>query len=195
MRRRSPSVRHEPRRPHCPPLAAVAVLCFLAALGLTAAPAAACCTAVVCPYCVNSSSQCVCGTPPNCSWNKPCAVCNTFGCNCNVQCGMWSVTSGSQCVYNPTCNSAEAKTVAQARFDEVDTNHDGKISPDEMAAWLHKQKPSWLKHLDKKSLPANLKATKANEKALFKWAFDQVDSNHDGSIDPAEFDQSLGPGK
>jgi hypothetical protein len=195
MRRRSPSVRHEPHGPHWLSLAAAAAVAALAALVLTAAPAAACCTAVVCPYCVSSSDNCVCGTPPSCSWDKPCAVCNVFGCNCNVPCGMWSLTSGNQCVYYPKCDSAEAKTLAKARFDEIDTNHDGKISPEEMAAWLHKQKPSWLKHINPKSLPANLKATKANEKALMKWEFDLADANHDGYIDPAEFDQSLGPGK
>src|SRR5436305_9967253 len=94
----------------------LAVCLGVAALVLFAGPASACCTALPCPYAISSSSKCV-GGP-----NMP--VCNTFGCNCNVQCGMYTFTTNLTCVFSPTCSDSAA---AKTRFDEVDADHDGKI--------------------------------------------------------------------
>jgi Ca2+-binding EF-hand superfamily protein len=144
---------------------------FAAALLLSAGPASACCTAVLCPYAVSSSSQCVGGT------NMP--VCNIAGCNCNVQCGMytWDTTGG--CHFSTTC-SLEAANDAKARFDEIDADHNGKISLAELDAWGAKQK----------DLAKNMKAK--DLKASLKSGFAKADKNHDGSITPAELDDSLG---
>ena len=158
-----------------------AACAFIAALVLFAGPAAACCTAVVCPYAISSSSQCV-GGP-----NMP--VCNTFGCNCNTQCGMYTFTTNLTCVFSATC-SLDAANAPQARFDAVDTNHDGKISAAEADAWAGKQ-TDWLKNVK----TPGLKAASKSEADIMKAGFAQADKNHDGSITPAEFDSSLAPAK
>jgi hypothetical protein len=155
---------------------------FVAVLVLFAGPAAACCTAVVCPYAISSSSQCV-GGP-----NTP--VCNTFGCNCNTQCGEYAYVVPSSCSFYPTCSSDAAKSAAKGRFDEVDTNHDGKISAAETEAWARKQ-TDWLKNVKTKGL----KTASKDEAGIVKAGFAQADKNHDGSITPAEFDSSLAPAK
>lgn len=164
----------------------VAAGMFVASLVLFAGPAGACCTAVVCPYCVSSSSQCVCGP------QHP--VCNVFACNCNVQCGMWTPDFNTGlCYFSPTCDGAAAAR-AQERFKEIDANNDGKISHDEAWAWVVKKRgESWLTGFAKGELPAQTKAT--DEKATFRFAFDKVDTDHDGSISPGEMDASLAPKK
>ncbi|HEY0510378.1 MAG TPA: EF-hand domain-containing protein [Thermoanaerobaculia bacterium] len=154
----------------------------VAALVLFAGPASACCTAVVCPYAISSSNNCV-GGP-----NTP--VCNTFGCNCNPQCGEYAFVVPSSCSFYPTCDSAAARTGVQARFDEIDANHDGKISAAEAEAWAGKQK-DWMKNVKTK----DLKAAGKSEKDILKAGFAKADKNHDGSITPAEFDSSLAPAK
>jgi Ca2+-binding EF-hand superfamily protein len=151
---------------------------FVAALVLLAGPASACCTAVVCPYAISSSSQCV-GGP-----NMP--VCNTFGCNCNTQCGMYTATTNLTCVFSGTCSS-DAANAPQARFDEIDADHDGKISLAEADAWAGKQK-DWTKNVKTK----DLKGAGKDEAGIVKAGFAKADKNHDGSITPAEFDSSLG---
>lgn len=163
------------------------VLISVVAWGFAAVPASACCTVVLCYFCEGSNAGCL-----GCGSRQP--ACNMAGCNCDNLCGRKTVEDFS-CVLVTPCESSDARRQAQARFDEIDTSHDGKISPDEMETWLHKQKTSWLERIAKKSLPANLEATKANEKALLKWAFDQVDTDHDGFIEPAELDSSLGAPK
>jgi hypothetical protein len=147
---------------------------FAAALLLSAGPASACCTAIVCPYAVSSSSQCV-GGP-----NMP--VCNVFGCNCNVQCGEFAALTTGQCHFNPTCSTTAAMADTKARFDEIDADHDGKISAAEAEAWAAKQK-DWAKTVNTKDLKGAKDPVKAG--------FAKADKNHDGSITPAEFDSSL----
>jgi hypothetical protein len=145
---------------------------LLAALVLFAGPASACCTAVVCPFAVSSSSNCV-GGP-----NTP--VCNVFGCNCNTQCGEYAYVVPNSCSFYPTCDSAAARSSAQARFDEIDTNHDGKVSLAELQAWAPNQK-DWAK---------NVKSGKD-----LKAGFSKTDKNRDGTVTAAEFDVSLAPAK
>jgi EF hand domain-containing protein len=140
---------------------------FAAALLLLAGPASACCTAIVCNYAISSSNNCV-GGP-----NTP--VCNVAGCNCNVQCGMYTFSTNLQCHFSTPCESNDA----QARFDEIDADHDGKISAAELDAWGAKQK-DLAKNVKSKDLKATLKS-----------GFAKADKNHDGSITPAEFDSSL----
>jgi hypothetical protein len=146
-------------------------------------PAQACCTATVCSWCSSSSRSCVCGA------HTP--VCNIFACNCNVQCGEYNVNilHRDHCVFNPTCSSAAARAGAQARFDEIDADHDGKVSRDESLVWLQKQKTSWLTRVNNKELPANLRGAK--EEDVFGFEFNQVDANKDGYIQPGELDASL----
>lgn len=157
------------------------VVLFVAALTLLAGPASACCTSIICPFCVSSSSNCVCGS------QQP--VCNIFGCNCNVQCGEWTPNNNGLCYFYPTCDTSAARNSAQARFDEVDANHDGKISQDEAAAWAAKQK-DWDKNVKSK-----VKAAGKTQKDTVKAGFGLADKNHDGAVTPDEFDSGLAGAK
>jgi len=141
---------------------------FAAALLLSAGAASACCTAIVCPYAISSSSKCV-GGP-----NMP--VCNVAGCNCNLPCGMYTASTDLKCHFSTPCDSSDA----QARFDEIDTDHNGKISAAELDTWAAKQK----------DLAKNVKSK--DLKATVKSGFAKADKNHDGAITPDEFDSSLG---
>ncbi len=165
----------------------IATCLFMLGMMLSPSPAAACCTSTLCEFCISGSSNCVCGA------QEP--VCNVFACNCNLPCGMNTYNTNNKCYFSTPCESDAAKQVAKARFDEIDTNHDGKISHEEMSAWAHKQKKPWLSHVDKTSLPAGMKATKANEAAVLKYEFDQMDTDHNGFITPDEFDRSLAASK
>lgn len=157
----------------------IAVCFTLGALALFAPAAEACCTALPCPYCVSSSNNCVCAaqTP----------VCNLAGCNCNKQCGEWSVQlSPAKCIFNPTCSTADA----QARFDSIDANHNGKISKDELTAYLAAQ-PDWLKNTNRKSFPSKLRGADAKHAAVVAYGFKKMDKNGNGAVSPAEFDSGL----
>lgn len=157
-------------------------LLVLTALVVLPAIATACCTAVVCAYCISSSSNCVCGS------QMP--VCNVFGCNCNNQCGAFTAGTNLQCYFSPSCDSAEAKADAKARFDEVDGNKDGAISKDEAWAWAQKQKNP-LK-VNESDLPENLRSSSASQQDIAGAGFALADADKNGTISPAEFDSSLG---
>ncbi|HWM91328.1 MAG TPA: hypothetical protein VN493_11220 [Thermoanaerobaculia bacterium] len=156
---------------------------FVAALILLPGMAAACCTAVVCPYCISSSNNCVCGN------QMP--VCNTFGCNCNNQCGAFTAGTDLKCYFSTPCDSAAAKADAQARFDEVDGNKDGKITKDEAWVWTQKQKNPL--NVNKSDLPAGLQGKDAKQQDIAGAAFDKADADGNGTVSPAEFDSSLAP--
>lgn len=141
---------------------------LLAALVLLPGIAAACCTAILCPYCVSSSSNCVCGS------EMP--VCNAFGCNCINQCGAFAAGTDLKCYASTVCDSD-----AKARFDEVDGDKDGTISKDEAWIWARKQKN-----------PLNVPAVDAKPQEVMSTAFDKTDADGNGTISPAEFDSSLG---
>lgn len=157
---------------------AAAIVVIAAALFPT--PAEACCTSTLCPYCVNSSSSCKCGS------QMP--VCNTFGCNCNTQCGEWTASTDGYCYFSPTCGDSASRLAARKRFDEIDTNHDLKISPDEGWAWVEangQTGPSLLKELPEK-------LTSGSDADVYRYEFGQTDADGDGYVSPAEFDSSLG---
>ncbi|MEA2563833.1 MAG: hypothetical protein QOH06_5337 [Acidobacteriota bacterium] len=138
--------------------------------------AAACCTAILCPYCISSSGNCVCGS------EMP--VCNAFGCNCSNQCGAFAAGTDLKCYAAAVCDSD-----AKARFDEVDGDKDGTISKDEAWIWARKQKNPL--NLSKSDLPEILLAADAQPQAVAGIAFDKTDADGDGMISPAEFDSSL----
>jgi hypothetical protein len=155
-------------------------LLVLAALVLLPAMAAACCTAILCPYCISSSSSCVCGS------DMP--VCNAFGCNCNEQCGAFAAGTDLKCYASTLCDSD-----AKARFDEVDGDKDGTISKDEARVWARKQKNPL--NVSKSDLPEILLAADAQPQDVADvadMAFDKTDADGNGTISPAEFDSSLG---
>jgi hypothetical protein len=154
----------------------------LAALVLLPGMAAACCSSTLCPTCVSSSNNCVCGN------QMP--VCNIFACNCNNQCGAFTYATNNLCYFSTPCDSSAAKADAQARFNEVDANKDGKISQDETWAWSQKQTRSLV--ANKSELPQNLTAAGAKAQDTVTFGFKKADANGDGSITPAEFDSSLG---
>jgi hypothetical protein len=141
--------------------------------------AAACCTAIVCPYCVSGRSDCVCGP------QQP--VCNVAGCNCNVQCGEWTYNTNNTCYFSPTCGSS---ATAQERFNTADANHDGKISKAEVETFVAAQ-DHWMKNINHKHLPKNLQGKNVTAKQIADYGFQQMDKNHDGSVSPAEFDKDL----
>lgn len=66
---------------------------------------------------------------------------------------------------NGQLTKAELQDAIKKRFDEADTNHDGKLSMDEIKAWR-----------------------KAQREKREKAAFDRVDTNHDGGLSQSELD-------
>ena len=160
-------------------------LLVAAALILLPGLAAACCTAIVCPYCISSSSNCVCGS------QMP--VCNTFGCNCNNQCGAFTAGTDLKCYFSTPCESDAAKADAKARFDEVDGDKDGKITKDEAWVWAQKQKNP-LK-VNESDLPENLRSANASQQDVAGVGFALADADKNGTISPAEFDSSLAEAK
>jgi hypothetical protein len=152
-------------------------LLVLATLALLPGMAAACCTAIICPYCVSSSDNCVCGSET--------PVCNAFGCNCNNECGAFAAGTDLKCYASISCDSD-----AKARFDEVDGDKNGTISKDEAWVWARKQKNPL--NLSKSDLPEILLAAEPKPQEVMSAAFDKADTDANGTISPAEFDSSLG---
>jgi len=150
---------------------------ILAALVLLPGMAAACCTAILCPYCVSSSGKCVCGN------EMP--VCNAFGCNCNNLCGAFAAGTDLNCYASTSCDSD-----AKARVDEVDGDKDGMISKSETWVWARKQKNPL--NVSRSDLPEILLAADAKSQEVVSIAFDKTDADGNGTISPAEFDSSLG---
>lgn len=74
-------------------------------------------------------------------------------------------------VSRPTMSAGAAE-----RFREIDTNHDGRLSFDEVKAWAAKHGT----HLSDSEL---------------KKKFDEIDANQDGAIHPTEFDTPAKPAK
>lgn len=149
----------------------------LAVLVMLPGMAAACCTAILCPYCISASSSCACGN------EMP--VCNAFGCNCNTECGAFAAGTDLKCYASALCDSD-----AKARFDEVDGDKDGAISKDEARVWAGKQKNPL--NVSKSDLPEILLAAEPKPQDVSDIAFEKTDADGNGTISPAEFDSSLG---
>lgn len=71
----------------------------------------------------------------------------------------------------------------QAHFNEMDANHDGKVTPEEREAFNAK-----LRARMGGGMHAPKDLTLADEQARATRMFDLVDTNHDGKIDAAERD-------
>jgi len=69
----------------------------------------------------------------------------------------------------------------QARFKEMDANHDGKVTPEEREAFNAAMRARMGGRM---RTPKDL--TLADEQARATRLFDLVDTNHDGKIDAAE---------
>jgi len=95
-------------------------------------------------------------------------------------------------------DKTEAQAMHEKHFDEMDTNHDGKLSKDEIAACKH----SGMKNsMHEKGTQAFNKADKdsdgtldrAEAKALPHVAknFDAIDADKDGTVDREEIHQFM----
>jgi hypothetical protein len=152
----------------------------------------ACCTDTSCNFCISSSYSCSgrCDSSYSCvvTWNP---VCNMFGCDCDnsgttCQCGQ-SVSGSCQPV---NCCNSSSDAVAKERFKQVDTDGDGKISREETRKWLVKIfGADWKRHVDKDDVAAG-----KTEARILEIIFDRTDKNHDMSITPDEFDNTLTAG-
>ncbi len=86
----------------------------------------------------------------------------------------------------------EAKALPRlaARFDEIDTNHDNQISPDELRAFHEKRRDAmsaahWKKIDTNGDGRVSLEEAKANAPRLAEH-FKEIDTNGDGFITPDE---------
>lgn len=70
----------------------------------------------------------------------------------------------------------------QARFQAMDTNHDGKVSPEERAAY----QAAMRAQMGGGRMAPERDLTLTDEQARAARMFDMVDTNHDGKIDAAE---------
>lgn len=80
----------------------------------------------------------------------------------------------------------EAVAAADARFDALDTNHDGVVSPDEMRAGMPPMPPMPQGAGASPPPPAMPPLTRQQFHDRALRPFDRIDANHDGKIDQAE---------
>lgn len=87
---------------------------------------------------------------------------------------------------------AEGIAQAQARFDAMDTNHDGTVTPDERAA---ARAAMWAKRgggtgdapaMNRGGNNGGRTLTRADATARAGARFDRMDTNHDGKLDATE---------
>lgn len=81
-----------------------------------------------------------------------------------------------------TVSKADAEKAAAARFDQLDTNHDGTLSADEIAA-----APGGGRGLGRMGANGGT-VGKADFLAAQAQRFDRQDANHDGQLTKAERD-------
>lgn len=170
----------------------VTILCVAFFILVCATSAHAICLAPCHDHCIGTCS-CIAHPTPDCN-------CNIFGCNCD--CCKQKFCSGTCFCQNsaaalsapadpaiPVCSCgsccgrdaalfAPAPTPGQ-RFQDIDTNHDGKISFDEMVEYMRRDPE--LKPL--------LQAFTADE--LRAKYFTPLDKNGDGVLEPEELDRDL----
>lgn len=88
---------------------------------------------------------------------------NIFCCNCEGTC-----RSGNCSV----CTDCGSSIFTRKRFDAIDRNRDGALSRAEVSAWIKETKS-------------------ARTPAEVRKGFDRADANHNGRIEPVEFDKTL----
>jgi ABC-type glycerol-3-phosphate transport system substrate-binding protein len=83
---------------------------------------------------------------------------------------------------NGVITRAEMLADVDARFKEMDANHDGKVTPQERAAFHEAMRARMASKagVDAKVLTLDEEHARANR------MFDMMDTNHDGKIDAAE---------
>jgi Ca2+-binding EF-hand superfamily protein len=80
----------------------------------------------------------------------------------------------------------EMRTAAAERFDKIDTNHDGKLTADELEA-AHRE--AQAKHFAAKDTDKDGKLSRAEVAKMPDAMFARLDANHDGFLTPDELAQ------
>ena len=87
---------------------------------------------------------------------------------------------------------AAALPMIAKHFDEIDANHDGQITADELRAFHEKRRAEHFKKIDTNGDGKISKAeAQANAPRLFEH-FDQLDANKDGFLTPDELQAAHG---
>ena len=87
---------------------------------------------------------------------------------------------------NGVVTRSEMRTTAGEHFDKVDTNHDGKLTAEEMQA-AHRERAA--KHFAAKDTDKDGKLSRAEVAKMPDPKFAQLDANHDGFLTPDELAQ------
>jgi Ca2+-binding EF-hand superfamily protein len=87
---------------------------------------------------------------------------------------------------NGVVTRSEMRTSAAERFDKIDTNHDGKLTADEIQA-AHREMAA--KHFAAKDTDKDGKLSRAEVAKMPDALFARLDANHDGFLTPDELAQ------
>jgi len=87
---------------------------------------------------------------------------------------------------NGVVTRSEMRTAEGERFDKIDTNHDGKLTVDEIQA-AHREAAA--KHFAAKDTDKDGKLSRAEVAKMPDPMFARLDANHDGFLTPEELAQ------
>jgi Ca2+-binding EF-hand superfamily protein len=87
---------------------------------------------------------------------------------------------------NGVVTRIEMRTTAAERFDKIDTNHDGKLTADEIEA-AHREAAA--KHFAAKDTDKDGRLSRAEVAKMPDAMFARLDANHDGFLTPDELAQ------